>query len=242
MYTEQSPMTPEQEMACLHAVTRARIRYYQNQIKRIKKERIHGMSIDLKFFPDMIVNGFSDIWSLLKQGKLLELLVGLLLIPLVFLVMMLLLPLDWIEMQWRKYRDLFRLKSQLKALIKHPPQQPIPLENKSLLRYWTSYGLDELGSDVCARDLLKEWLTIIYGQDVCDLVDVDDTYEKLVRYRGQAMSDYYTGKTEVRWYFAPIMRAIIGKVDKNYHHRLLAANKGPVYRYKYVKPNKTLIR
>lgn len=194
------------------------------------------MSIDLKFFPDLIVNGFSDTWQLLKQGKLLELLAGLLLVPLVFLVMMLLLPLDWIEMQWRKYRDLFRLKSKLKELTKHPPQKPIPLENKSLLQYWMSYGLDELGSDVCARDLLKEWLTIMYGQAVCDLVDVDDTYEKIVRYQGQSRSDYYTGKTQVRWFFAPIMHSIIGKVDKNYHHRLLAANKRPVYRYKYVKP------
>lgn len=238
MHTEQSPITPEQEMACLHAVTRARIRYYQNQIKQIQKERIEGMKVDVKFMRELIIDAFSDIKALVKQGKFLKVLVGMLLFPLIFLVIMLLPLLDWMDQFWHKYRNLFRLKSQLKALIKHPPQQPIPLENKSLLNYWRSYGLDELGSDLCARDLLKDWLTIMYGQDVCDLVDVDDTYEKIVRYQGKAMSDYYRGKTKVHFYFAPIMHSIIGKVDESYHHRLLAANTRPVYRYKYIKSRK----
>lgn len=80
----------------------------------------------------------------------------------------------------------------------------------------------------------------MYGQDVCYLVDVDDTYEKIVSYQGKAMSDYYTGKTQTHFHFAPIMHSIIGKVDENYHHRLLAANKRPVYRYQYIKPRKQL--
>lgn len=236
MHTEQSPITPEQEIACLHAVTRARIRYYQNQIKQIQKERIEGMKVDVKFMRELIIDAFSDTTALLKQGKFLKVLVGLLLVPFIFLVIMLLPPLDWMDQVWHKYRNLFRFKSQLRALIKHPPQQPIPLENKSLLNYWISYGLDELGSDVCARDLLKEWLVIMYGQDVCDLVDVDGTYEQIVSYQGKAMSDYYTGKTQTHWHFAPNMHSIIGKVDESYHHRLLAANSRPVYRYKYIKP------
>lgn len=231
MHTEQSPITPEQEIACLHAVTRARICYYQNQIKHIKKERIEGKTIDVKFLRELIIDAFSDTTALLKQGKFLKVLVGLLLVPLIFLVIMLLPLLNWMDQFWHKYRNLSRLKSQLKALIKHPPQQPIPLENKSLLNYWRSYGLDELGSDLCARDLLKEWLTIMYGQEVADAVDVEGTYENIVRYQGKAMSDYYRGKTKVHFYFAPIMHSIIGKVDKNYHHRLLAANKSSVYRY-----------
>lgn len=135
MHKEQSSMTPEQEMACLHAVTRARIRYYQNQIKQIKKERIEGMNVDVKFLRELIVDSFSEAGALLKQGKFLKLLLGLLLFPIVFLVMMLLPPLDWMDQFWHKYRNLSRFKSQLKALIKHLPQQPIPLQNKSLLNY-----------------------------------------------------------------------------------------------------------
>ena len=236
MHTEQSSITPEQEIACLHAVTRARIRYYQNQIKHIKKERIEGKTIDVKFLREPIIDAFSDTTALLKQGKFLKVLVGFLLFPIVFLVMMLLPPLDWMDQVWHKYRNLFRFKSKLKALIKNPPQQTIPLENKSLLNYWISYGLDELGSDVCARDLLKEWLVIMYGQEVADAVDVEGTYENIVRYQGKAMSDYYRGKTQTHFHFAPIMHSIIGKVDESYHHRLLAANTRPVYRYKYIKP------
>lgn len=120
MHTEQSPITPEQEIACLHAVTRARIRYYQNQIKHIKKERIEGKTIDVKFLREPIIDAFSDTTALLKQGKFLKVLVGLLLVPLIFLVIMLLPLLDWMDQFWHKYRNLSRLKSQLKALIKHP--------------------------------------------------------------------------------------------------------------------------
>jgi len=201
------------ERRCIQASNTLKVEWAKDELKKLNHEKMS--SLLYVNVPKLLKDAVRSItWKPTLLGKLVQLGVFMLVIPIapMFGLLMWLVDLiDWLSKMYTLKKGMRQCKRQ--AVFNDSS------DARTLLELWNLYGMNyrEHGKDRCVQ-LLNQWLEILYEEGTADRLDVAGRCRRMGLRHARANIPYYTEEDAPHFFFRNPFDCVLEQVSGELPH------------------------